>query len=349
MKRPGAALTRRCMLAAAASAAVLPGWRAAQAEDGLDAFPKHVTLIVAGPAGSRLDSVSKALLPGLQMHLPPDTLIGRDTVGGLDGVTGANQFATDMQADGAAALLVPGAAPLAWLVGDSRVHFDPSRWLPVLAGVGPAMVVGRINLALRPGVRVRVAAGSAISPALSAMLAIDLLGATVVPVYGLDDEQAALAALTAGRVDAVLIRSVTNLNALSTLAPGAGPIFSGGLPDSDGGYHRDTIAPVTPTFIEYAVAQGRSAPAGPRFDAWRCAAAAAQLRYALVLPSLTPPSAVALWRDAGTHAFSENLAASNDVVYSSAASGLTRSLNPSAAALLDLRGWLATHLGWQPS
>jgi hypothetical protein len=66
------------------------------------------------------------------------------------------------------------------------------------------------------------------------------------------------------------------------------------------------------------------------------------------LPSLTPSSEVALWREAGAQALTPDLATSTDMFYASAASLLLRSLSPGGAALLDLREWLADRLGWQP-
>jgi tripartite-type tricarboxylate transporter receptor subunit TctC len=308
-----------------------------------DAFPDHVTLLIAGPSGGGLDEVGRTLASKLQQHMPAGTAVAALSIGGVDGVTGANQFATQTGLDGGTAMLVPGAAVLAWLAGDSRVHFDPSRWLPIIARTAPAIVVGH---AIRPGRRVRVAAGSAISPALAAMLAFDLLGAEVQPVFGLGDPATALSALQAGHVEAVLLHGSAPLESLAADYPAAQPQFSFGVPTGDGAYRRDDAAPEIPTLLEYNTALGRPAPAGPRFEAWCCAAGAVQLQYALVLPSLTPPSGVALWHEAGAHALAPD--SDGAILYASAASVLLRSLNPRGATLLDLRGWLADRLGWQP-
>jgi tripartite-type tricarboxylate transporter receptor subunit TctC len=331
-----------------------------------DAFPDHVTLLIAGPSGGGLDEVGRTLASKLQQHMPAGTAVAALSIGGVDGVTGANQFATQTGLDGGTAMLVPGAAVLAWLAGDSRVHFDPSRWLPIIARTAPAIASGHaeaelrlrggiiartapaivVGHAIRPGRRVRVAAGSAISPALAAMLAFDLLGAEVQPVFGLGDPATALSALQAGHVEAVLLHGSAPLESLAADYPAAQPQFSFGVPTGDGAYRRDDAAPEIPTLLEYNTALGRPAPAGPRFEAWCCAAGAVQLQYALVLPSLTPPSGVALWHEAGAHALAPD--SDGAILYASAASVLLRSLNPRGATLLDLRGWLADRLGWQP-
>lgn len=342
MTAPGC--SRRRVLAGLALSLAVPGRSIAAS----DAFPGRVKLMVAGPAGGALDQVARTLSTGLAAHLPSGSGFGYDTVGGLDGVTGANQFAAVSTLDGSVALLVPGAASLAWLAGDSRVHFDPSRWLPIMARTSPAFVVGQAGATVRPGARLRVASGGAVSPALAAMLAVDLIGAQVQPVYGLAEDSAALAALQNGEVDAVLLRGPSRLARLRLHHPELRPQFTFGTPTGAGDYQRDPLIPAVPTLVEYNARFGRVTPKGPRFDAWACAASAAQLQYALVLPGLTPPSAVALWRNAGAQALAPDLASATDMVYASAASVLLRTLCPGGAALLELRTWLADRLGWQP-
>jgi hypothetical protein len=329
--------------------ALAPFAASAGAAESGERFPDRVTLLVAGPAGGTLDQVARTLGNGLQQHLPAGTQLSRTAVGGVDGVTGANQFATQTGPDGSTAMLLPGAATLAWLAGDNRVHFDPSRWLPILARSSPAVVLGREGAPpIGAGRQIRVASGGPVSPALAAMLAVDLLGADVVPVYGLGEPAAAAAALQAGAVDVALVRGMMQLASLTGRFPAVRPRFSFGMRDAGGTLRRDLEVPEVPTLVEYSAALGRTLPGGPRFEAWCCAAGAARLQYALVLPSLTPPSAVALWRQAGSQALAPDLASSMDMFYASAASLLLRSLSPGGAALLDLRAWLAERLGWQP-
>jgi hypothetical protein len=330
--------------------ALAPFSAVATAAEAEEAFPRRVTLLVAGPSGSALDLVSRTLGAGLQAHLPAGTEVTRTSVGGMDGVTGANQFATESGPDGGAAMLLPGAATLAWLAGDSRVHFDPSRWLPILARTSPAVVLGRSGEPrIAPGQKLRVASGGPVSPALAAMLAVDLLGADVEPVYGLGDSAAAAAAVQSGAADVALVHGLAQFASLTARYPAVRPRFCFGARAANGAFQRDAELPQVPTLIEYSKAAGQTAPSGPRFEAWACAAGAARLQYALVLPSLTPGSAVALWRQAGAQAVTPDLASSSDMFYAAAASLLLRSLSPGGAALLELRQWLADRLGWQPS
>ena len=315
-----------------------------------DGFPPRVSLLVAGPVGGKLDVLSRTLAQGLQDHLPGGTTVARRSIGGLDGVTGANEFVSQSSVDGEVALLVPGAASMAWLVGDSRVHFDPLQWAAIFAQTGPATVLGnaRSDAVIRKGGVVRVASSGPASPSLAAMLAIDLLGAQVQPVDGLEDDTAALTALQSGKLDVLLTRRSWVVDAQSTLYPTVRPLFSCRARTSAQDAGLDVSSEGVPGLLAYSARLGREIPPGPRFDAWSCAARVAELRYALVLPGLTPPSAVALWREAGAHAMLPNLSAASDLLYASAASVLLRSLSPGAAALLDLRQWLANRLAWHP-
>ena len=317
------------------------GWAA-------DAFPHDVTLMVAGPVGGALDQAARAMVPGLLAGLPPNTALVRRPIGGLDGVSGANSFMVDATLDGGTALLVPGAASLAWLAGDSRVHFDPSRWLAVMASTIPGFLVVRDATRIVPGRPARVASQGAVSPSLAALLGLDLLGARVYPVGGLADTEAALAALDEGSVDAVLLRGNGTMARLAQSDGRFRPLCTLGTPQAGGGLARDRLAPSVPTLAEYAVTVDSPLPRGPKYDAWLCAAGAAQLRYTLVLPSLIPAAAVAIWRNAGAQAVSGSLNASVNIMLASAAAALLRALSPGGAALLELRTWLAERLGWRP-
>ncbi len=313
-----------------------------------DAFPHDVTLMVAGPVGGALDQAAHTMLPGLVAGLPPDTAMVRRPVGGIDGVTGANQFMVEATLDGGTALMVPGAAPLAWLAGDSRVHFDPSRWLAVMASTLPGFVIARAGASILPGKTVRVASQGPVSPSLAALLGLDLMGARVRPVAGMASPEAALTALAQDQVDAVLLRG-PGVPATLGRYHGLVALCTLGTPQAGGEVARDVRAPNLPTLAEYAAARGSPLPRGPKYDAWLCAAGAAQLRYTLVLPSLIPAAAVAIWRNAGRKAVGEDLSASVDVMLASAAATLLRAISPGGAALLELRTWLAERMGWRPA
>ncbi len=242
-----------------------------------------------------MDSWAEWLAPGLGRALPPGTPLRKDLVGGVDGVTGANQFEARIVPDGGTALLLPGSAAMAWLVGDPRARFDVGQWVPALAGVTPGLVMSRLPLPAHGGAPLRVAASGPTGPELPALLALDLLGAAWVPVFGLTDA-CGDDALAAGQVDAVCLhgRRVAEL-AQTMAAAGAAPAVL--LRQR----RRGGAAPARPGLPGDAGRQrvaGGAAGDAPLRTAWRATAAASELEVALVLPQLTPAAMVALWRRA---------------------------------------------------
>ena len=311
-----------------------------------EALAQTCRILVAGPAGGRLEIWATLLAAALQPALPAGTMLQQELVGGEDGVTGANQFATRVPPDGNTLMLAPGDAVLAWLSGDKRAHHGAARWLAVAAGVVPAVVVARVGLAA--GQPLRVGMAGTVGRDLAALLGLELAGFAPTPVFGVLDRTAAGQALAGGAVDAVLLRGGDLSADLAALAThGAAPIFALPAAAPDG---VDRAMPELADFIRHL---GGAAPAGPLYDAWRGVAAAAQTEFALVLPALTAAPLVALWRQAASQAadLPELRAAfpGISVVPAPAAIALTDAMAPDAAAIAELRAWLAVRLNWRPA
>jgi len=276
----------------------------------------EVTLLVAGPDGGHLDRWADLVTPGLVRALPGAVRMTRRTLGGVDGVTGANSFDALVTPDGTTALLTPGAAPLAWLAGDPRARFDPSRWVPVWAALAPAVLLTRSPLT--PGRPLRLPAMGPSGPALPMLLALDLLGieAVLLPPA---------AAQSPGEVDAVFLSGPGTPHAAASLA-GAGllPALALGTPD-EAGWGRDPAFPGVPTALHQVMAR---TPPSALLAALRATAAAVQLDAALVLPALSHAALVSAW-----HRACSRVAASPDVL-TAAAGQAVRSSDPAAAAVM---------------
>ena len=303
-------------------------------------LPESAALLIAGPPQGRLDRWADLLVPALGRALPsafahPATPpIIRSAVGGVDGVTGANQFEARVSPDGGTALLLPGSAAMAWLVGDPRAQFDAARWLPAWAGLASAVLVSRVPLS--PGSTLRVGGARPAGPTLPALLALDMLGITVVS----SPDNAADAVFHSGQGARVAAKAQR----------GMVPVLTLGTIDSAGSWLRDPAFPTVPTVLE---AVSRHSTPLPMLAALRAASAAAMLDAALVLPQLSPANRVALWRRACAEA-----AATPDVLAEAAALGIhtatalaTATLMASIAAdvptLLALRSWLDARWGHQ--
>ncbi len=320
-------------------------------------FPEGATILVAGPDGGHLGIWGNAVATALDTTLSPDTKVRTTCAGGVDGVSGANQFEARVPADGATLLLAPGAAALDWLVGDPRVHFDAEHWVPVMAGVTPAIVVARPDATpLEADRPIRLAASGPVGPQLPALLGLDLLGAHLVPVFDLVGQEAINAAFVAGKVDAVLAWGQNVPQQAAGLQQAGGkPLFGLGALDANGVHGRDPAFPDVPTLVELHLALHGTRPTGARYDAWRAAAAATQLEFGLVLPRLSSAAMVALWRRAAGQAVAQpevqaliDTFAVRPLDGVAAAAAMT-SIAVDSAAQLELRGWLATRFNWRPT
>ncbi len=299
--------------------------------------PEPSALMIAGPPGGRLDRWADILVPALNRGLAGRVPLARRNVGGIDGVTGANQFEALGEPDGSTALLVPGAAALSWLTGEMRARFDPGRWVPLWAGFGSAVLFSRAPLSA--GRPVRMAGSGPAGLELPALLALDLLGIDVV-----------LSAQASA--DAVFVANPSPAGAAtSDMRAEWQPVMSLGVLGEDGGIGRDPGFPAIPTAQEMVRNRGPD----ELLAALRAACVASQLDAGLVLPALTPASAVSVWRRACAGLLSDptvvqeaartrsRLASPELVAY------CTSSLVGNATTLLTLRRWLASRYAWRPT
>lgn len=345
-------MKRRTMLWGLASVPLLTGSAGADTSDG------PLTLLVAGPDGGATSRWGNACVQAMAGSFPGATALLPQAVGGLDGVSGANQLDAQVMPDGKTAALIPGAALIAFLTGDSRVHFDPTRWTPLLAGTVPGVLMLRGAAGSTPGLEalkaaapLRIAASAPQSPDLAALLALARLGVTTAPVFGLRDTAAKANAFANGEVDALfLCGEGAPADAAALTAAGAVPVFSLGALAADGTISPDPQFPDLPDALSLGTGS-----ASPLDAAYLAAAAAARLDFLLVLPRLTDPAAVTQWTQAAQ-------AAAQDPAFMSAAEASAVTLQPAAVlsqaltalvlpgpAQTGLQDFLSKTLGWQPN
>src|ERR1700739_3820213 len=232
-------MKRRQILGGLAAPLVPFGFASAQLVVG--ATP--LTLLVAGPEGDQISRWGDAFALAMQGTFPGDPVIRTEPVGGLDGVTGANQLDALVVPDGRTAAILPGAVLNAWLTGDSRVHFDPTRWVPLMIGRNSGVLVGRLPKGAVPDLQnlramspLRLAAYQPESNDLAALLALARMGVPMAPVFGLRDSDAKTRAFLSGEVDAVFLAGEGVPEDVAPLTAGGGvPVFClGGITPGGG-------------------------------------------------------------------------------------------------------------------
>ena len=320
-----------------------------------DAGAPNLFLLVAGPDGEQTSRWGNACALAMSAGFPGGPKLIPDPEGGLDGVTGANRLDALVMPDGKTAAILPGAALIAWMTGDSRVHFDPTRWVPVMAGANAGLLVARLGTkapgleALRAFAPLRIAVDRPESNDLAALLALQGMGVPMAPVFGLRGTEAKTRAFVAGEVDAVFLCGEGVPEDIAPLAANAGvPAFSLGQIDAAGVVAADPLFPGVPDAASFA------GPGITLSAAYGGAAAAARLDFFMVLPRLTGPDDVAAWRQAAGVAMADA-----GVAAAARASSVTLQPAPAAAAALQaldisapdqagLQAYLTTNFGWHP-
>ncbi|OYV39866.1 MAG: hypothetical protein B7Z81_02780 [Acidocella sp. 20-61-6] len=325
----------------------------------LPALAAHgpMTLLAAGPAGERIGRWGTALALAMQPAMPGNPTIVVQRLGGLDGVTGANRLDTLVVPDGRTAAIIPGDALIAWLTGDPRVHFDPTRWIPVMAGARSGVLVVRLPAGapatvstLRMMPPLRLAADEPQSSDLAVLLALARLGLRCAPIFGVRDTAAKTQAFLTGEADAVFLCGEGVAEDIAPLTTAGGvPIFDLGMLDAAGLAVPDPQFPTLPDAVSLGAGTSDFLDA-----AYRAAAAAARLDFMMVLPRLTDSAAVAQWRQAAKAAMQ-----SPAVTAAAAASAVLLQDAPTTGAGLDrlrlvamdqsgLQAFLKQSFGWQP-
>ena len=314
------------------------------------------SIMVAGPDGGELERWGRVLAPVLARFMSPGGATHVSSTGGVDGVTGANQFDARAAPDGSTLLLVPGAAALAWLAGDPRAQFDAAHWVPVMAGVTPGVVAGRVGTnALARGNGVRIGAASPAGPDMAALLGIELLGARPIPSFGLTDAAAARDAFLRREVDLVFLHGRQVAERLADLrAAGAQPLFALGAVGETGSPERDPLFPDVPNLPELYTAQRGSRPAGMLYRCLDGGGSRSAARF-------RPGAATAYpGRDGGAVAAGRHTCRWDAGTAGGSGGGLgpaagrgrgpppsTTEVAADAPALLELRRWLATRFNWR--
>ena len=312
-------------------------------------------LLVAGDHSTMADRWSPILPAALAQGLGlPAPLPVRNTVG-QDGVTGANLFDSQFASDGMMALAAPGSALVSSLCGDLRIHFDYSRWLPLLLSLTVPVVIGRAQLHRSLGnfMRdrpVRVAVSTLTGIELPTVLAMSLFGLRPIPVTGLATPQAAAAALHDNQVDAIQITDPMGtpgtMALIQSLAQaGYAPLFTLSP--------RNTPFSVQDQAVMSMEARLRldahSALGSLLYAAWKPLAGAACVDLALVLPMLTQAMTLARWRTATAAAMRDGaIQAMHDtgrtLLTGTDATTALQQIAGDTTNIMALRRWLAAKL-----
>jgi tripartite-type tricarboxylate transporter receptor subunit TctC len=345
---------KRFAAVVAAFAALAPG-----AAPAADFSGKTIEFVIPFATAGGSDVWARFFAPYLSENLPGKPTVVVKNVPGGGSITGTNQFVQRAKPDGLTILGTSGSTHLPYLLGDPRVRYELKELIPVLVsptggvvyvnptlGAKSARDIGKLK-----GKPMKYGSQGATSLDLVPVLAFEILGLDVEPVFGLNRGPARVA-YERGES---LIDYQTSSAYLSNVEPlvkagKAVPLFTWGVLDSKGEFVRDPTFPDLPHFAEaYEMAHGKK-PSGTAYEAYKAFVVAGfAAQKPLFLPKGTPKDVVdayvqALDKVVKTPAFKEKagdeLGEYQQAVGPAARKAVEVALNVDPKARAYVRDWL---------
>jgi tripartite-type tricarboxylate transporter receptor subunit TctC len=289
-------MKRILALALAGAALALSGMAQAQFSG------QRIEWIIPFPEAGGTDVWARFFVDPLSRELPgKPTIIIRNVPGG-GSITGANQFAQRAKPDGLTLLGTSASTQFPYLLDDPRVKFDYKDWTPLLASPTGGVVYVSSAAGIKnvqeiqklQGQQLKFGSQGAISLDLIPLLAFELLGMKVEPVFGMSRGQARLA-FERGEAGIDFQTTPAYVKQVMPLVEQgkAVPLFSFGILDENGNLQRDPSFPDMLHFGEvHQIVHGKP-PSGPAFDAYKSFLQAGfGAQKALFVPKGTPKEIV---------------------------------------------------------
>jgi tripartite-type tricarboxylate transporter receptor subunit TctC len=331
----------------------------------VDFSGKQIEWIIPFKEGGGSDKWARFFAPLLGPALPGQPTVVVKNVPGAGSTQGANQFASRAKPDGLTILGTSGSTQFPYLLGDPRVKYEYRDWNVVLAtptggvaylnpklGVTSAAELGKIK-----GTKLLYGSQGATSLDLVPLLAFELLGLDVEPIFGMKGRGAGRLAFERGETN---IDYQTSSAFLSKVIPlvkegNAVPIMSWGALDAAGNLVRDPTFPELPHFAEaYEMVHGKK-PTGPAFAAWKSFFTAGFPAQKMVfLPNGTPQAIIDAYSKAFDQVISDKdfaakskkqLGAYPQLTGAGAKATLEVAINVDAAAKGWVKDWLKQRFG----
>jgi len=300
------------LLSVTAAAGMLLGAQTATAQKA-DFSGERIEWIIPYGTGGGSNRWARFYVPWLQKALPGNPIVAIKNMPGASSTKGTNYFARRGTKDGLSILGTSGSTQFPFLLDDKRVQYDYADWEVILATPVGGIVYVNSSLGVKSAadlkklqkVKLKFGSQGPTSLDLVPLLAFDILGLNVKPVFGMKGRGPARLAFERGevRIDyqttPAFIKRVTPL----VKKGDAVPLFTWGMLDEKGNLTRDPTFPNLPHLGEvYEMTHGKK-PRGPGWNAWKAFFAAGfPAQKMIFVKKGTPKHIVAAWRKAAADA-----------------------------------------------
>ena len=294
----------RVALACATTLAAFAGPVAAQDFSG-----KNIEWTIPFGVGGGTDVWARFFAPQFSQALPGQPNVVVLNVPGGGSITGANQFATRAKSDGFDILGTSASTQFPAILGDARVRYDYAKWTAVLASPTGGVVYvapdvgasGPADIETLRSKEIRFAAQSATGLEMPVLLAFEMLGLNIRPVFGMESRGAGRLAFERGEAGIDFQTTPAYLSSVAPLVDSgkAVPLFALGVVNADGSVSRDPSFPDLPTFVEFYQDATGAAPEGEAFQAWKSLMLAGfSLQKMVVVPRDAPADIIGAYNAA---------------------------------------------------
>jgi len=239
---------------------------------------KTIEWTIPFKAGGGSDKWSRFYAPLLSEALPGKPIIVIKNMPGGGSTKGANFFTQRASKDGLSIFGTSGSTQFPYLLDDKRVRYDYKNWEVVLGSPTGGVVYLPSNLGVKSiedlkNLKTTLKFGSqgATSLDLIPLLAFDILGLDVEPIFGMKGRKDGRLAFLRGEAT---IDYQTSTSYIKNVQPTEQdgkivPLFSWGILDDNGDLQRDPTFPNLPHLGEvYETLYGKK-PSGNAFSAWK--------------------------------------------------------------------------------
>ncbi|PPC76045.1 tricarboxylate transporter [Pokkaliibacter plantistimulans] len=262
-------------------------------------LPPTINWTIPFGVGGGTDVWARFVSPHLDKYLTDSPTLVIKNVPGGGSITGTNLFYNRARSDGSDIIGTSASTLYPYMLGDQRVHYDFNKWTAILASptggvvyIQPDLgVKGAADLAKLKDTPMPFAAQGPTQLELPVMMALDMLGFNLKPVFGMKSRGEGRLAFERGeaKVDfqttSAYLASVKDLEQQGK----AVPLFSLGILNGDGKVVRDPAFPDIPTFQEVYKEYKGEEPSGPEYEVYfKFFAAGFAFQKVLFIPTDVP-------------------------------------------------------------
>jgi tripartite-type tricarboxylate transporter receptor subunit TctC len=280
---------------------------------GVDFSGKRIEWIIPYGTGGGSNRWARFYVPWLQKALPGNPVVAVKNMPGASSTKGTNYFARRGTKDGLTILGSSGSTQFPFLLGDRRVKYDYADWEVVLATPVGGVVYVNSSLGVKSSADMKKLQKFALkfgsqgptSLDLVPLLAFEILGLNVKPVFGMKGRGPSRLAFERGEVRIDYQTTPAFLKRVMPLVKKgvAVPIMTWGTLDLKGNVVRDPTFPDLPHVGEVYQSMHGKAPRGPAWTAWKAFMAAGfPAQKMIFVKKGTPAPIVAAWRAAAAKA-----------------------------------------------